>query len=44
MDIYDVSLDESEEKEMMKKRPFAKSTRYDWLINYSPETIKNSGR
>ena len=30
------------EKEMMKKRPFLKSTRYDWLINYIFEPIKNN--
>ena len=25
---------------MMKKRPFAKSTWFDWLINYIPEPMK----
>ena len=44
MDIYDVRLDKFEEKEMMEKRPFTKHTRYGWLINYIPETIKDSGR
>ena len=29
-----------EEKEMIKKRPFVKSTWYNWLINYIDKTIK----
>ena len=27
-------------KEMMKNRPFTKSTRYDWLIRFIPIAIK----
>ena len=36
-------MDKFEEKEIMKM-PFAKITWYDWLINYIPEPIKNSGQ
>ena len=38
-----VSIDDMgkfEEKEMIKKRPFVKSTWYNWLINYIDKTIK----
>ena len=37
-------MDKFEEKEMTKKRPFAKNTWYDcydWLISYILEPIKN---
>ena len=39
----DVSIDDRdkfEEKEMMKKRTFAKKNLYDWFINYIRELIK----
>ena len=36
-------MDKFEEKEMMKKRLFAKNTCYDLLINYIPELIKRMG-
>ena len=32
-----------EDKEMMKKRSFAKNTWYDWLINYVSKPLKNDG-
>ena len=44
-----VSIDDMvifEEKEIMGKRTFAKTSWYDsfnWLINYIPESIRNSG-
>ena len=44
-----VSIDDMvkfEEKETMGKRTFAKNSWYDsynWLINYIPESIRNSG-
>ena len=44
-----ISLDDMEkfeEKERTKERTFAKKTwynRYNWLINYIPDPIKNSG-
>ena len=33
-------MDKIEEKGMTKKRPFAKVTWYDWLINHIPEVHK----
>ena len=36
-------MDKFDEKEMMKKRLFAKNTCYDWLVNYIPELIKTMG-
>ena len=39
----DVSIDDRdkfEEKEMMKKRTFAKKNLYDWFINFIRELIK----
>ena len=35
-------MDKSEEKKIMKKRPFTKNTWYDWydwLLNYIPQPI-----
>ena len=34
-------MNKSEEKEMMKKRPFTEISWYDWLIHYIPDPIKN---
>ena len=36
-------MDKFEEKEMMKKTPFAKHSWYDWLINYIVEPKKTVG-
>ena len=36
-------MDKFAEKEMTKKRPFAKNTWHDWLTKYVPKPIKNGG-
>ena len=33
-------MDKFEEKEMMKKRSFAKNDWYNWLISYVPKPLK----
>ena len=38
--IFVEDVDRFEVKEMMERRPFTKSTRYDWLMHYIPESIK----
>ena len=37
--IYDTG--KFEQKEIMKKRPLAKNTGCDWLINYIPKPLRN---
>lgn len=37
-------MDKTEEKEMAKKRPFAKDTWYNWLANFIPKPTKNGSQ
>ena len=43
MNIFIDNMDQFKEKDITKKKTFAKNIWYDWLINYIPEPIKTVG-